>query len=343
MGTGRTRRGTTALALVAGLSLLLSACAGDEPDPADDAAGGETADAREDEADGDGDAADLEPVEPFEMAVPGTGTGVFWTLPYYVAQETGIFEDYGANVEVRALGPGVDGARAVQTGEVDFGVWTTPGLTTMAANVDDTLRIIHGFHQDDWLVATADPDVRTCEDLEGQEAIAVDAVGGARWFILQQTLENCGLTIDDVTTVDFGGTVIVESMAAGRITTSILHIDEQVRIDPFLDEPLHVVEWYHDVVDEQHFVVTYAPEALIDEHSEHLTRVLAGVTEAIRFMYDEENWDTVVDIAMEFTTIGDDPAITRDAIEAYVELDFWGLDSDGLDEAGINATVESQI
>jgi hypothetical protein len=277
------------------------------------------------------------------MTVPGRGLGVFWTLPWFVAQHAGFFDVYGANVDVKALGPGVDGFRAVQTGDAQFGSWTTQGLANGVANIDPSVRIFHGLSTSSWVLATSDPGLSRCEDMAGQRDVAVDAVGGARYLVLQEILLNCGLAIDSVTTVDFGATVIVESMAAERITTAIMHLDEQARIEAALGRPLTVLTRYADVVERQHFVGVYIQEPTMVENRENLVRALAAVLEATRFMYDPANEEVVAKIAMEYTTIGDDLNTAIGALRTYVGNDFWGVDQANMNPADINAVVAGQI
>lgn len=333
-----TKRTGRLLPLALAMSLVVAACGGGEDEggaataPAD--AGGAA-----DDGDGQSDAApELDEVGPVAIGSIGT-PGIFAMLLAGVAEDAGFFDKYKVDAQVRPMETGVDAARAVQGGDLDMAFSPTgPVMGFTATGVD--VAAVFGMDNIDWLVGSVNQDVTECEDLEG-ETIGVDSVGGARYSVLEIILDSCGLSIDDVEVVGFPGPSAIQAVAAGQIDTSVIHIDDLYLIEEQGDSPMHVVTYLRDVDPDQHYLVLWALDDTVESKREELVRVVAAMIDSVRYINDESARDEVVRIGA--ATTGHPEDIVRQALDDFLELEFWPVDRHGMPEEGIEATIEEQV
>jgi NitT/TauT family transport system substrate-binding protein len=325
------RTGIRWLLLFAAWALLLTACAGDDTGDAAPEAG-------EDDADEADETADLEPVGELNVGSIGNPPIVAMIQPY-VALEEGFYEKYGVDVTLRDMETGLDAARAVETGDLDIAYSPTgPVVTLYGAGVPVTA--FWGWDVLDWFIGSANPDVQTCEDLEG-ETIAGDSVGGARYSVMEIILDSCGLTVDDVDFVALAGRAALEGVAAGAVDTAVLHIEDQYRIEELApDRELHVIEWLEDVDPEQHYLSVWGQPDVVGEKREEIVRFLAATIESLRWMHDEANHDRLIEIG---TVTGDSPEVLEVSFPDFFEIEWYPLDRDGLPQDKVEATIEEQV
>ena len=122
---------------------------------------------------------------------------------YYaiIGEETGIYEEYGLDVEVTEFAAGVNTVDAITTGQADIGCLADYALVNRIGNTasDTDLRVVTRF-------ATSDPDsnhlyvnpdvISELSDLEGNSIVTLT---GTVWdYFCGITLDAAGLTSDDV-------------------------------------------------------------------------------------------------------------------------------------------------
>jgi NitT/TauT family transport system substrate-binding protein len=333
-------------AMALALALVAVACGtDDDTDP-----GGTTAatgaDATEDTGTDDGATEDgddgeaAESVGSLSLGVPGIPP-IFGTMVMFVASEEGFFDQHGVDVEVRPMQTGADAIRAVVSGEIDASFSPTGLAVQLGATEAQDLRLLWGMPNVDWIVASTNPDVQSCEDLEGQ-TIGVDSVGGARFIVLSNIMRSCDLDLQggDANTADFPGAPMIQALASGQLETGVVHLDEFAIIDDLTGGEVHEVVRQLEVNPDAHFAVVDALEGTIDENREAFVRMLAGVIEAARFMSDTANLDRVAEIA---TESGQTAEQARNSVEMLLEIDFWPTDSCGLDEDKLQANIDTQV
>ncbi len=214
----RPRGGTLrwlALAMVA--LLALTACSGSEADDADGAGGGEVASEGGDDAGADaGDEGDgggepttitlLSPVPP----------SVFF-FPAFVGEELGFFAEEGIELEYESIGEGVSMTSLLVNGRVDV---AAPGATEVFQGLDagQEFDVIYDYYTQavEGIVVPTDSDIESMEDLEGA---TVGLAGDEVRSLLAFSLDQVGLSIDDVETANVGtsGSVIANSLEQGDI------------------------------------------------------------------------------------------------------------------------------
>ena len=258
---------------------------------------------------------------------------IFLDVRQYVAQDGGYYKHYGANVTLKQFITGVDALRAVNAGQIQA-AWapTPPALSLMAKNPQ--LVGISGMDVVDWLVGSIDGSVKTCSDLKGQ-TIGVDTVGGARYAALQAMLSRCKLTIQDVKTVNFPGAAAMQSMIAGQLKTSVLHIDELAQIEKS-GKTVNVNVRLTQVDPYQHYDLLVTTRDQIKLHYYDFVHLLAGDIATTRYMYNPKAIGKVAKIA---TITGVDEQVATSALKQYIAMKWWPLDKSGLGQGRITRTI----
>jgi NitT/TauT family transport system substrate-binding protein len=187
---------TGLLGILAALALVVGAC-GDE-DGDDDRA------SATDGAESDGG--------------PTQGTGERLTLgysawpgwfPLAVAEEAGIFEEHGLNVELRFFADYLGSLDAMAAGQLDGNTQTLNDTMFAVAAGDEQVVVVTNDNSSGNDAIICDQSVTSIEDLAGRTVAAEQGV--VDHFLLLQGLDSVGMTEDDI---DFRG-VLTDAAAAG--------------------------------------------------------------------------------------------------------------------------------
>jgi NitT/TauT family transport system substrate-binding protein len=267
------------------------------------------------------------------LGLPGIPP-VFLGVRPYVASQGGYYKHWGADVTLKQFVTGTDALRAVQAGQIDAAWAPTPGALALISR-GAPLVGIEGMDVVDWLVGSIDGSVKTCADLKGQ-TIGIDTIGGARYAALQAMLTKCKLDIKDVKTVNFPGAAAMQSMIAGQLKTSVLHIDELSQIEKSTGKGVNVQVRLTQVDPYQHYDMLVVTRDSIKQHYYDYVHMLAGDIAATRYMYNPKSIAKIAKIA---TITGDDEQVSASALKRYIEMKWWPLDKSGLGEARITRTI----
>ena len=267
------------------------------------------------------------------LGIPGIPP-VFLGVRPYVAQELGFYKKYGANVTIKQFTTGTDALRAVNAGQIDLAWAPTPGTLALMSR-GAPLVAIEGMDVIDWEVGSIDDSVKTCANLKGQ-TIGVDAVGGARYTALQAMLTKCKLDIKDVKTVNFPGAAAMQSMIAGQLKVSVLHIDEQAQIEQVGHRKVYINAKLTDVDPYQHYDMLVSQKDGVKQHYYDYVHLIAGDIAATKYMYNPKNLGRVSEIA---TVTGDTKEVSAQALKDYIKMKWWPLDRSGLGIGRITRTI----
>ena len=270
------------------------------------------------------------------VGTPGIPPIFAATLPI-VADKMGFFKKYGADVEVKFMESGTTAARALISGDVDVAMAPTPQVTAQASNAGVPYVGIFGLPHPDFLLASTDPKKATCKDVIGH-SVGVDVIGGARVVALRLMLAPCGVKLDQVKQVALPSTATQQAMISGRLTYSVLHMDEI----PVLEEhgkPITEVASIRKANPKAHMVLFTARSDRLKADRESYVRFVAGLIAAARWMKDPKNADKFADIA---TVTGRTKAEAKSALEKLEAIDYWPADSDGMDRKQIEGVIAGQ-
>jgi sulfonate transport system substrate-binding protein len=301
------RRSTVpALVLAAATALALAACGSDAGD-ADDAA-----------TDAAGDAAG---------ATPAGGSGedlgveeirLDWATynpASLVLREQGWVEEaVGDDVTVTwEFSAGSAPANELLRGDVvDFN--STAGAAALLARANGSpLRTVDVLAQPEWsaIVVGPDSDIASAEDLEGRTIAALS--GTDPYFFLLQTLEEAGLTTQDVQIVDL-------PHADGRLALNRGDVDAWAGLDPIMADTV-ANEGAQLVVREpsrNSYSVLNVREDFLEESPEAVELVLAQYERARQWIQD--NPEEAVDILATAAEI--EPEIAAQVLDERTNLDI---------------------
>lgn len=157
--------------------------------------------------------------------------------PLYLGMDKGFFQDEGLKIELQVGGGGADIIPALIAGENQFGfIGVVSAIQARARGVPVTSVAIsdQGAAVDseatDVLVAPADSDITTLQDLKGK-TIAVNAVGGQAELLIKGALVTESIDPSSVTLLEVPPSETLAALRQGRV-------DVAYAPEPFLTETL---------------------------------------------------------------------------------------------------------
>jgi ABC-type nitrate/sulfonate/bicarbonate transport system substrate-binding protein len=333
-GTIATRRVTCRVALTAMAALLtLTACGSDDgPTGTTSEEGGEVSGA----VDGDGNGGGA--VEPITLAHPCTYPTCWFSTPIYVADNFGFFDKYDVEVEIQPMRSGGDITQATHTADIDAGhIGSEPFIVGAPRGLNVTA--IYGENNQDWILVSRDPEVQSCADVDGKTSGA-QAVGDARWLVLAIILDNCGVSIDNVNTVDTSGDYL-GPLVGGVLDTHVLHLDELAEVIHQTGDDWRIIERLSDV-HQLHYTMYVANTAALERNRDGFVRMVAALAEAAEFMNDPDNLDDIVELLAGEVVPQTDHELVGTILQDFLAMEQWALGENGLNETYIANSIEQQ-
>lgn len=257
-----------------------------------------------------------------------------------VGQAEGYWKKAGLDVSFRWFQRGTDTAKAVVTGDVQVGYTATPPAVNLIAS-GAPIVVIAGMPNQDWLVASDDPNVKGCKDLKGQ-TVAADGINNARTLFLQSFLESCGLKLADVKMIDLANAPLVKAGIAGQVHHGIWHIDELAQVQHKVGGKWKLLPLPKDIYSGLHYAVVIASKKAIEENREGVIRFLVGWIQTQKLMSSTKpaDQDRFAKIASEGSQI--DLAVAKSSIVDFQKLPYW-VNNDGLPEKQLMAQVDDLV
>jgi NitT/TauT family transport system substrate-binding protein len=136
-------------------------------------------------------------------------------FPWQVAEEAGIFDEVGLDVELTYFEGYIDSINALAAGQIDANSQTlNDTLTSVSAGSDQVIVLVNDNSTgNDQIIVTSD--INTIEDLKGKTIGA--EVGVVDHFLLLQGLQSVGLTEKDVTVQPLLTDAAAAAFAAGQL------------------------------------------------------------------------------------------------------------------------------
>ena len=270
------------------------------------------------------------------MGTPGIPP-IFGTVIMLVADKEGFFKKRGADVTVRGFETGSFATRAVVAGEIELALGPTPLVVSQIANTGVPLVGIWGMEHPDWLLGSTDPNA-SCAAIKGQ-AVGVDAVGGARSIALKTMLiGGCKMKIEDVQQVALGSQTAA-AMIAGQLKYGALHIDDVPAIETQSGKTIKTITTQAQSRPHDHYLLLVARKDKVAQNRDVFVRTLAALIDAERFMHDPANADRV---AQDAAPTGRSAELAKKSLKAYIDLEFWPHEKDGLSRAELEAVGKGQ-
>jgi NitT/TauT family transport system substrate-binding protein len=230
-------------------------------------------------------------------------------LPWYVAQEKGMFEKFNLKVEMVAVDGGVVGLRGLQSGDFQF-ISSLPESIITAVSSGGNVKLIGSLSKKTLFSVFVSPEINKPEDLKGKAAAILQPGNGVdiimRWWLKQH-----GLVPDkDVRIVSSGGTPArLAALKNGQVQVTILQPPNDIngekagmkRLVNLSDE---LKDYNQDVIATNGNVIKDQPEVA--------RAFMAATAEAIEFIKDSGNQKEVIQIGMK--SLGTDEEVTTKSL-----------------------------
>ena len=268
------------------------------------------------------------------IALPGIPP-IFSVAIAYVAEAQGLFKKHGADVEIRPFDNGTAAARAVVAGDVDMAWSPTPPVINQVSNADVPLVALYGMPNPDWVIGTTEAG-KTCKDIAGQD-VGVDSINGARSVALRSMLAGgCpDVKIEQVNQIALGSGP-GPALLAGRLHFAVLHLDDLAEIE-HQGKKLNILLAMKTTNPTSHYLILVARKDKLKADRDAYVRAVAGMIDAAHFMQDPKNAETVAQVA---TNTGHSKEVNKEALKAFLAIEFWAQKDDGLPRSKIEATAK---
>jgi NitT/TauT family transport system substrate-binding protein len=141
-----------------------------------------------------------EPID-FKVGISSASVTVF---PLWMAQDAGLFGKEGLNVQIVSMEGGSRGLQVLLSGEIQvMNVGLSPVVEANRAGAD--FRLIASSANSFPFSLYSSPDVNSAQDLKGAK-VGISTFGSESEIALNLSLKQLGLSRDDVTVVQMGGT-----------------------------------------------------------------------------------------------------------------------------------------
>jgi ABC-type nitrate/sulfonate/bicarbonate transport system substrate-binding protein len=257
-----------------------------------------------------------------------------------VGETKGYWKKAGLDVSFRWFQRGTDTAKAVVTGDVQVGYTATPPAVNLIAS-GAPIKVIAGMPNQDWLVASDDPEVKGCKDLKGK-TVAADGINNARYLFIQSVVENCGLKLSDLKLINLANQPLVKAGIAGQVHSGVWHIDELAQVEFVTKKKWKLIEFPASIYAGLHYAVLIASNKAIAENREGIVRYLVGWIQTQRLMGSKDPKDQKEFAEIAGKASQKDVEVALNAIKAYQKINYW-VNNDGLGEKQLMSQVNDLV
>jgi len=254
-----------------------------------------------------------------------------------VGEAMGFFKAAGVDVNFRWFQRGSDTAKSVVTGDVAVGFTATqPALNLIAAGAP--VVVIAGMPNQDWIIATDDPAVKSCKDLKGKTT-AADGINNARTLYITAVLGTCGLKPSDLKLIDLANQPLVKAGIAGQVHSGVWHVDELAQVEFKTGKKWRLIEAPASIKKGLHYAVLLASKKAIQENREGLVRYLEGWILTQKFMGSTSPADKVAFARVAANASQIDFRVALNSVDGYQAIPYW-VNNDGLDEGQMMSQLD---
>lgn len=279
--------------------------------------------------------------KPIKLAVSAIGRPPIFSNTFVDVGETmGFFKAAGADVSFRWFQRGADTAKAVVTGDVAVGFTATqPALNLIAAGAP--VVVIAGMPNQDWLVATDDPDVKGCKDLKGK-TVAADGINNARYLYIAAVVATCGLKVGDLKLIDLANQPLVKAGIAGQVRSAVWHVDELAQVEFKTGKKWRLIDAPASITKGLHYAVLLASRKAIAENREGLIRFLEGWILTQNMMGSPSPADKVAVATVAANASQIDFQVALNSVNGYQAIPYW-VNNDGLDQGQMMSQLDQLV
>ena len=250
-------------------------------------------------------------------------------LPFWTAQELGLFAKHGVDVEPVFIRGAPILVAGLASGDIHVG--STGGSATLAAVAGgQDLKIIATFGSRNTFDLVAQPNIKRPEDLR-RKRIGLTSIGGTTWMALLLWLEHFGLDVqrDQMQLQAMGEQALtIQSLEAGVVNAAILDGIFSRRLKP---KGFTILGEYSDLKYQFVSQALVVQRSLLQQRSDMLENLLKAEIEGLAYVLAPKNKPVVIRMLMR--RMRTDAAIAE---EGYLDL-IRGMERKPL------PTVESMV
>ncbi|WP_408007408.1 ABC transporter substrate-binding protein [Pseudalkalibacillus sp. A8] len=204
--------------------------------------------------------------------------------PAMLAEDAGLYEKHGLDVELKLFGSGTDLIKGIVNGELDAGVLGATNAVSWAAKGAD-LKIVGGaqmgYHS---ILARKNSGIKSVEDLNGK-SLASQKQGSTADIVLNGvTFKEAGLKRSDVNMNYVSPAVAVQSLQSGKVDAAFLFepYDRIARLQGDVEEIYEIGEvWPFPCM------VVITSGEIMEDDQESIYKVLDAQKEAIEMLEND--------------------------------------------------------
>jgi len=127
-------------------------------------------------------------------------------------------------------------------------------------------------------------------------------------------------------------------MIAGQLKYGALHIDDVPAIEA-QGKMIKTITTQKESRPHDHYLLLVARKDKVAQNRDAFVRTLAALIDAERFMRNPANADRVAEDA---APTGRSPELAKRSLKAYIDLEFWPHEKDGLSRSELEAVGKGQ-
>lgn len=244
------------------------------------------------------------------------------SLPSYIAEDKGMFEKYGVDVEFLSGSGGGSTLRLLSTGDVDIAEGGMPAAI-LAAKTDPNIELVGGWYQTAGVmvwIAPKSAGIDSVGDLEGA-SLGYSSAGSASQWLAQESVSRAG--VDNVSFVSVGGMGENWVAARGGVITA------GWAMEPFLSEKIHN-DNAEIVLDPGKYIKHYYLEGIdvrkdfAEVHPDAVRGVFHGLIDAVDFI--RNNPDKAAELATKHYDFSKEVLLS--GIKSYIDKHVWDMQVD---------------
>ena len=279
--------------------------------------------------------------KPVQIAASAIGRPPIFSNTFVdVGEAFGFFKAAGVDVSFRWFQRGADTAKAVVTGDVAVGFTATqPALNLIAGGAP--VAVIAGMPNQDWIVATDDPNVKGCRDLK-DKTVAADGINNARYLYIAAVVATCGLQLSDLKLIDLANQPLVKAGIAGQVHAGVWHVDELAQVEFKTGKKWHLIDAPASITKGLHYAVLLASHKAIAENREGLIRFLEGWILTQKMMGSKSPADKIAFATVAANASQIDFQVALASVDGYQGVNYW-VNNDGLDEKQMMSQLDQLV